>query len=307
MATDAALLAGVPLFERLDEEERALLAAQLEDVELTPGQVVFKRGDPGDAIFIVSSGEVEIYVEDTTGQRIVFETAKAGDFFGELSLLDGDPRSASAVAIAPTRAVRIDREDLTLLFTRHPTAALDVLAVIGRRLREADKLLGTRAVVSPNQAVEERLTTIQRIADTAAAFSGSFTFLVVHIFWFGAWVLVNLGKLPVVEAFDPYPFGFLTMVVSLEAIFLSCMVLISQNRLAAKEKIRSDAEYDANIRAGLEVTQLHVKVDSLYEQVLKRLAAVEKAVNPPAPKPATLAPGTVPPLPPGPSSGTPGT
>jgi CRP/FNR family transcriptional regulator, cyclic AMP receptor protein len=296
MATDAALLAQVPLFERLDEEERALLAAQLEDVEFAPGQLVFKRGDPGDAIFIVSSGEVEIFVEDTTGQRIVFETAKRGDFFGELSLLDGDPRSASAVAIGATRALRIDRQDLTLLFTRHPSAALDVLAVIGRRLREADKLLGTRAVVSPNEAVEERITTVQRIADFAAAFSGTISFLVVHIFWFGAWILANLGYFPGVEAFDPYPFGFLTMVVSLEAIFLSCMVLISQNRLAAKEKIRSDAEYDANIRAGLEVTQLHVKVDTLYEQVLKRLSVVEKAVVPAPQKPSTLAPGSVPPL-----------
>jgi CRP/FNR family transcriptional regulator, cyclic AMP receptor protein len=298
MATDAALLAGVPLFERLDDEERALLATQLEDVEFSPGSLVFKRGDPGDAIFIVAAGEVEIFVEDTTGQRIVFETAKGGDFFGELSLLDGDPRSASAVAIAPTKTLRIDREDLSLLFTRHPTAALDVLAVIGRRLREADKLLGSRAVVSPNEAVEERMNWIQRLADKAAAFSGSITFLVVHIFWFGGWVSVNLGKVPSIAPFDPYPFGFLTMVVSLEAIFLSCMVLISQNRLAAKEKIRSDVEYDANIRAGLEVTQLHVKVDALYEQVLKRLAAVEKAVSPAAPKPQTLSPGQVPPLPP---------
>ncbi len=61
------------------------------------------------------------------------------------------------------------------------------------------------------------------------------------------------------------------MVVSLEAIFLSCMVLISQNRQAAKDRIRSDAEFEANMRAGLEVTQLHVKVDHLYEQVLARL------------------------------------
>jgi uncharacterized membrane protein len=296
MATDAALLAGVPLVEKLDDDERALLAAQLEDVEFTPGTLVFKRGDPGDAIFIVASGEVEIFVEDTTGQRIVFETAKQGDFFGELSLLDGDPRSASAVAIAQTQTLRIDRGDLSLLFTRHPTAALDVLSVIGRRLREADKLLGSRAVVSPNEAVEERMSTVQRIADKASAFAGSISFLVVHIFWFAAWVSANLGQMPGVEPFDPYPFGFLTMVVSLEAIFLSCMVLISQNRLAAKEKIRSDVEYDANIRAGLEVTQLHVKVDALYEQVLKRLAAVEKAMNPAAPKPSTLAPGSVPPL-----------
>lgn len=289
MPADTALLANVPLFERLDEQERALLAAQLDDVSFDAGQLIFRRGDPGGSIFIVVSGEVEIFVEDTVGQRVVFETAKAGDFFGELSLLDGDPRSASAVALASTRTVRLDRDDLQLLFTRHPTAAMDVLGVIGKRLREADRLIGLRPTYSPNEAVEEKLTTVQRIADAAAAFSGSISFLVVHMVWFGAWIAVNLELVPVLHTFDPFPFGLLTMIVSLEAIFLSCMVLISQSRQAAKDRIRSDAEYDANIRAGLEVTQLHVKVDALTEQALARLAALEKKVNgvgqPPSPGP----------------------
>jgi uncharacterized membrane protein len=286
MPADTALLAGVPLFERLAEEERALLAAQLDDVSFEPGQVVFKRGDPGGSIFIVVSGAVEIFVEDTTGQRIVFETAKAGDFFGELSLLDGDPRSASSVALEPTRTVRLDRSDLELLFRRHPTAAMDVLAVIGKRLREADRLIGTRPTFSPNQAVEERITTVQRIADAAADFSGSISFLFVHMVWFAIWIAINLQIIPLLPAFDPFPFGLLTMIVSLEAIFLSCMVLISQNRQAAKDRIRSDAEYDANIRAGLEVTHLHSKVDDLYEQTLARLAALERKLTLPGQPPS---------------------
>jgi uncharacterized membrane protein len=286
MPADTSLLASVPLFESFNDEERALLAAQLEEVTFSPGQVIFRRGDPGGAIFIVAAGEVEIFIEDSTGDRIVFETAKRGDFFGELSLLDGDPRSASAQALASTQALRLDRGDLELLFTRHPTAAMDVLAVIGRRLREADKLLGVRASrSSPNEIVDEKLTTGQRIADLAADFSGSFSFLLVHAVAFAGWIGVNVGLVPMVKPFDEYPFSFLTMVVSLEAIFLSCMVLISQNRSAAKERIRSDVEYEANIRAGLEVTQLHVKVDNVYEQLVARLAALEKSVGQKPPTP----------------------
>jgi uncharacterized membrane protein len=281
MAADTTLLSAVPLFERLDDDEKALLAAQIEELEYAAGASIFRRGDPGDALFIVAAGEVEIFVEDTTGQRIVFETAKTGDFFGELSLLDGDPRSASSIAIQATKVLRVDRGDLALLFGKHPDAALDVLAVIGRRLREADSLLRTRVVGSPNEAVEGRLTTVQRIADAAAAFSGSISFLVVHIGWFAVWVSINMSLVPFITAFDVYPFGLLTMIVSLEAIFLSCMVLISQNRSAAKERIRSDVEYDANIRAGLEVTQLHVKVDQLYEHVARLAAA--KAPSPAKP------------------------
>ena len=267
MPADAALLSAVPLFERFNDEERTWLANQLDEVEFQPGQLVFRRSDPGGAVFIVATGEVEVFIEDTTGERIVFEKVCDGHFFGELSLLDGESRSASAQAMAPTRALKVDREDLEELFKRHPTAAMDVLAVIGRRLRQADKLLGVRQRVSPNKAIEEQLTVIDRIADTAADFSGRFSFLVVHAIWFAVWIGLNIGVLPGVRDFDPFPFGLLTMIVSLEAIFLSCMVLISQNRSAAKDRIRTEEEYNANIKAGLEVTALHGKVDDLIETV----------------------------------------
>src|SRR3954465_12871584 len=152
MPADSALLSWVPLFERLDADEKSLLAAQLEEETYSSGATIFRKGEPGNAIYIGAAGEVEIFVEDTTGGRIVFETAKSGDFFGELSLLDGDPRSASARAVADTKMLKVDRQDLELLFSRHPAAAMDILGIIGRRLREADKLLGMRPVVSPNQA-----------------------------------------------------------------------------------------------------------------------------------------------------------
>lgn len=267
MPADAALLSAVPLFERFNDEERDWLAAQLDEVEFQPGQLVFRRSDPGGAVFIVAKGEVEVFIEDTTGERIVFEKVCDGHFFGELSLLDGESRSASAQAMTPTRALKVDREDLEELFKRHPTAAMDILAVIGRRLRQADKLLGVRQRVSPNKAIEEQLTLIDRIADAAADFSGRFSFLVVHAIWFAIWIGLNIGIVPGGHDFDPFPFGLLTMIVSLEAIFLSCMVLISQNRSAAKDRIRTEEEYNANIKAGLEVTALHGKVDDLIETV----------------------------------------
>ena len=163
-------------------------------------------------MFIVAAGQVQIYVEDTTGSRIVFETAKVGHFFGELSLLDGDPRSASAQAIEKTRVLAVDRGDLQLLFRRNPDAAMDVLAIIGKRLREADKLLGARVTASPNEIVEEKATPIMRLADFAAAFSGTFKFLLVHAIWFAVWIAINVGWVKGVEQLDPFPFGLLTMV-----------------------------------------------------------------------------------------------
>lgn len=283
MSSGAPLLSEVPLFAGLEAADREVIAQSLDVIQVPASQRVFTKGDPGGALFIVAEGEVEIFVEDTVGERTILETAGTGSYFGELSLLDGQARSACAVATRDTRLLRVDRADLEKLFKLNPMAAMDVLVLMGKRLRETDRLLDSRSRGTPNEQAEGHLTPIQRVADALAEFAGSIIFLLLHAGWFMVWVSANLGLLPTVRPFDPFPFGLLTMIVSLEAIFLSCFVLISQNRQASKDRIRSDVEYDANIRAGLEVTQLHHKVDRLYEQVLARLAALEKVSAPPPP------------------------
>ena len=274
LSTPPEALAHVPLFAALDANERTVLAQQAEARRWEPQTRIFSRGDPGDC-FYVTEGKVEISVEATTGERRVLGTASAGEFFGELSLLDGGPRSADATALEATQAVEIDRADLAELFRLHPSAALDVLSVTGRRLRETNRALLSSVGTSPNEEVEERSTAVQRAADALAAFSGSIVFLVLHAVGFVVWIAWNLGAIPLLRPFDPFPFGLLTLVTSLEAIFLSCFVLISQERQAAKDRIRSDVEYAANIKAGLEVTQLHTKLDRLYEQAMAKLSALE--------------------------------
>src|SRR5882672_4392430 len=198
--------------------------------------------------------------------------------FGELAMLDSSPRTATAVALEESDLLVLDRDDLLLLFQRKPEAALHMMAALSGLTRKADELLRTRVSRNANEEIEIHSTFLQRIADWLAWFSGSMPFLISHTVWFIVWVSLNtviLGD----HSFDPFPFGLLTMIVSLEAIFLSCFVLISQNRQAVKDRIRSDVEYEANIRAGLEVTQLHVKVDGLYEQVLARLAGLERKLT----------------------------
>src|ERR1043165_8434484 len=127
MLTDAALLAEVPFFQLLDESERASLATHLEAVQLPKGRMVFEYGDPGDSLFLVRSGAAEVFFRDDTGERIVLERPSTGDFFGELSLLDGGPRSASVVASEDLEVLRLDREDLDEFLKRHPTAAISLL------------------------------------------------------------------------------------------------------------------------------------------------------------------------------------
>mgnify|MGYP001579051718 FL=1 len=101
----------------------------------------------------------------------------------------------------------------------------------------------------------------------------------MFLIWITANILLASGAVPGAHAFDPFPFGLLTMAVSLEAIFLSIFVLLAQNLQAAKDHIRSDIEYQVNLKAELEVAQLHEKVDDLHAEVLARLHNLEKALG----------------------------
>lgn len=277
MPTDAALLAGVPFFQYLDDAEREILARQLDAVSIPAGQLVFQVNEPGGTMFVIRQGSVEVFFKDDTGSRIVLETAGAGEVFGELSLLDGGARSASVVVVEDLEALAVDRDDLDHLFRIHPEAGLDIIAAIGGRLRRTVQMLRHTASRNVNAEVEDRRSTVERVADWIAEFSGSIPFLGLHILFFAIWILLNVN-LPFWHPpmFDPFPFGLLTMVVSLEAIILSVFVLLSQNRQTAKDRIRGDIEYEVNLKAELEIAHLHEKVDRLHAEALKRLEEVHR-------------------------------
>src|SRR5262249_51134402 len=128
------------------------------------------------------------------------------------------------------------------------------------------------------EEVEERISALQRVADWISWFSGSMAFLILNVAWFVVWIAVNIWPLGVPQ-FDPFPFGLLTMIVSLEAIFLSCFVLISQNRQAEKDRVRADIEYEVNIKAELEIAHLHEKTDRIFAEMLENFAKQEKRLS----------------------------
>jgi uncharacterized membrane protein len=278
MPTNAEILAAVPLFALLDEQERATLAERIDEVAFPAGHTIFHMCDPGDSMFVVRTGTVEIWFKTDTGDKIVLETAREGDVFGELSLIDGGPRTASALVTSDVTALRVDRGDLDELFRLRPAAAMDLLAATGRRLRDTVTLLRRTAAKDINEELEDTRTLVMKVADTIAEFSGSLPFLFLHCFLFFVWIVLNVNPLAEMRfgGFDPYPFGLLTMVVSLEAIILSVFVLLSQNRQATRDRVRNDIEYKVNLKAELEVAHLHEKVDHLNEVLLARLAEVER-------------------------------
>lgn len=276
MKADADLLREVSLFQFLDDRERMELAEQMRLVRLRPDEVLFQIGEPGDSLFVIRSGELEIFFKNDTGERIVLEVATPGDFVGELSLLDRGSRSASVVARRDTELLSLDRGGLERFLAVRPQAAMDILAAMGRRLRVSSERLRHTATRNVNEEVADHRSRVEKAADWIAEFAGSISFLGLHVVWFGVWLLINSIKIPGVPQFDPFPFGFLTLTVSLEAIFLSVFVLLSQNRQAAKERVRADVEYDVNLKAEMEIAHLHEKVDRLTADMLRAFERLEQ-------------------------------
>ncbi len=264
------------LFELLHKNERRMLAETGAAVRLSANECLFETGDPGGTLYVVESGAVEIYLKDTAGQRILLKTAEKGDFFGEVSLLDGRARTATAVAVTDSELLALSRADLMAAFRQNPETAVRMLAAMGGMLRAADKLLQTNVARNVNEMMDKKMSPLERATDWVAWFSGSLQFLALTAVWFAVWIAVNTLPLGL-PVFDPFPFGFLTMLVSLEAIFLSCFVLISQNRQSEKDHLRSDVEYEVNVKAEMEIAHLHEKTDGMNEQILERLARLEDA------------------------------
>lgn len=269
------ILSQSSLFKLLDPAELQDLSRGLERSKYEAGQKVFSFGEPGDSLYVVIQGRIELFVKDTTGSKIVLTVCEPGEVFGELSLFDGGSRTASAIALDEAELFILGRTELLSFLRQHPDAALDLLATMGQRIRSTDEILRHRVARNINEEMEMKSTLFGKVSDLISEFSGSLPFLIMNGVWFVTWIVWNL--IPGIHHFDPYPFGFLTMTVSLEAIFLSIFVLISQNRQAAKDRLRADAEYEVNLKAELEVSHLHEKVDFLTEELLARMQRPPKA------------------------------
>ena len=274
MAFDPSILREVQMFKLFDEDELRELGAQIEERNYVAGQTIFRLGDPGGAMHVVLSGRVELFIADTEGRRALVGSAEEGEIFGEFSLFDNEPRSASAIAVVPTRTVCIERENLTLLFTKKPQAALDILAVLSRRLRRTDLMLAEHMAPNANAVIEEKATLGDRIADGVARVGGSWafinTFTVVLIGWMG----LNTWQWFGTPTFDPPPFIGLNLLLSTIAALQAPIIMMSQNRQDAKDRVRADIEYEVNLRAEMGVRELQSKVDTMKEELIDLLVAV---------------------------------
>ncbi len=181
MPIDSGIFEAVNHLRDLSATEKAALADRIELVEYKAGETIFSYGDPGHALYIIRSGEVEIYVKNDKGEKIVLKVSKPGDLFGEISLIDDGPRTAWVTAVSDVALLRLDREHFEDYIKLYTPAALHLLAVAARRLRRSDEFIRRTVTRNANEVQAERQTWPEPIADTVSAYSGSLRSVGLHV------------------------------------------------------------------------------------------------------------------------------
>lgn len=265
MVCNPEALRQVPLFALLDEEEIAVLAAQVDIKSFAARQRIYKTGDPGEQAYVMVSGLVRVTTEDEDHQEVVIHEPAPGEFFGLASMLDRTPHQTDAIALDDSVCLEVRRDDIALLLQRKPDAGMDMLTVLGRQVHAAQELVRNRALRNPNEVIEEEATMPERIADSVARFGGSWSFITTFALVLAVYTAANvvLGR----SAWDPYPFILLNLFLSMLAAIQAPVIMMSQNRQDAKDRLRGELDYNVNRRAESEIQGLALKLNLLGEKI----------------------------------------
>jgi CRP/FNR family transcriptional regulator, cyclic AMP receptor protein len=265
MTTDLELLKQVPLFALFDEDEIAVLAAQVELKTFSPRQRIYKTGEVAGRGYLIVSGSVTVSTIDEDNQEVVVDQPGPGEVFGFASMMGQTPHRTDAVAVQETLCVEIDRDDIFALVQRKPHAGMDLLTVLSHQIHAAQELVRSRAMRNANEIIEEEATRPERIADGVARFGGSWAFIIS----FGV-ILIVYSSLNIVlgrQAWDPYPFILLNLFLSMLAAIQAPVIMMSQNRQDKKDRVRSELDYDVNRRAESEIQGLARKLNVMNEKI----------------------------------------
>ncbi|MDQ3907002.1 MAG: DUF1003 domain-containing protein [Acidobacteriota bacterium] len=265
----------VPLFASLDDGSARALRRLLKPRTLRRGEVLFRQGDAGNALFLIERGRVSIYITDDDGKEVTLAELAQGDFFGEMALIEGKPRTAGARAAEETRLASLSRDDFIAFVRLNADVALAMLGALSDRLRATDELLRRRVSRNANEVEEARLTLSDRAADVIAEFGGSWKFIGAAIGFLLLWVVVNSWVLR--QGFDPFPYVLLNLVLGMITGLQAPIIMMSQNRQGSKDRLRADLDYQVNLKNELALTEVLRRLDVLESERLPALFAEQNA------------------------------
>ncbi len=289
----ADLLAQIPLFEGLSDEDRAELAEHMEERSYKAGQNVFSMGEKGSAMYIVLSGAAQIFLPPTGehGERVVLKDARTGEYFGELSLFDDKPRSASVDATVDTTLLELTREEFGDHLARSKTAALAILSEMAERLRETNSMLSQRAATNVVKEIEENLTWGQRLADKVAELNGSWAFILFLLGLTAVWAVINFPPIAMrvglsfpgddgkAQGFDPYPFILYNLVLAILVSLQGPLIVMSQNRQSLKDRAQAETDFRVNLKNEVGIETLVRELGAFQVETTKRLDGLERAAR----------------------------
>jgi CRP/FNR family cyclic AMP-dependent transcriptional regulator len=281
MACSPELLKQVPLFALLDDEETAYLAAQVETRTFAARERIYKTADGPGPGYVVVSGSVNVTTIDEDQQEVTVDQPGPGEVFGFASMLGQTQHQTDAVSTTETVCIEIDRDDIFALLQRKPHAGMDLLTVLSKQIHAAQGLVRSRALRNANEIIEEQATRAEEIADGVARFGGSWAFIISFLALLVVYSTINiiLGR----SAWDPYPFILLNLFLSMLAALQAPVIMMSQNRQDKKDRVRSELDYDVNLRAESEIQGLARKLNLVSEKIgdLEDLLK-QNVVRPPA-------------------------
>ena len=259
----------VPLFESLDNEAAGELCHLLESVDSKADTFLCRTGDEGNAMYIIERGKIRICVRATDGREVMLTELGRGDFFGEMALLDGQRRSADAVVAEDARLAVLSREHFLSFMRGTPNVALEMLTALANRLRHTDELLRHTATRNVNVEEAAQLTLADRAADIIAEFGGSWKFIIAAVLFFDLWVLINSWLLAN-NGFDAYPYLLLSCVINMLAVLQAPIILMSQNRQSHKDRLRSEIDYQVNLKNELALNEILERLKTLERNYRER-------------------------------------
>jgi CRP/FNR family transcriptional regulator, cyclic AMP receptor protein len=251
----------VPLFSEMDDQEVAGIGAIMQEMKFKPGQVIIREGETGDLFYVITEGQAEIIIRDADGEELVLHRVGPGNFFGELSMLTNEPRSARVRAVEHVTTLALKRNDFFEFLRTHTHAAIDVMVELGGRLRDNDAILRRMVSRNVNEVEEERLTLGQRIADNVADTIGSWPFIITQSIILIIWIVLNVTAW--INQWDPYPFILLNLMLSFQAAYAGPVIMMSQNRQSAKDRLVAEIDHQVNTKAELGIGLLMQRIEEL--------------------------------------------
>ncbi|HUP04852.1 MAG TPA: DUF1003 domain-containing protein [Bryobacteraceae bacterium] len=265
MACKPEALRHIPLFALLDDEELAVLASQVELKTFAARERIYRMGSPAPQAYVLISGKVRVTTFDEDHQEVVVDEPGEHDFFGFASMMEQTPHQTNAHALEDTTCLEISRQDIAVLLERKPHAGMDLLTTLGRQIHATQNLARSRAGRNPNEVIEEKTTFGERIADAVARFGGSWKFIIIFAFFLIVYTATNviLDR----KAWDQYPFILLNLFLSMLAAVQAPVIMMSQNRQDAKDRLRGELDYDVNRRAESEIQALSRRLSQLDDKI----------------------------------------